>query len=86
MTQTEIKHRRTNVEKDSRAFRLTHEAFLYLQALAAKQGVTPGVYLEFLSRQLAQEHLSPEERSEIIKKAENTASERMRQAKQSESR
>ncbi len=51
-----------NIEKDKRSWWLSHEAFLYFEALARQRGVSTSAFLETISRDLAFERLSPEQR------------------------
>jgi hypothetical protein len=68
-----------NIEKDSRAYTLSHEGFLLIQALAKKHGVAPSAYLEFVAREAAQDELTDAERQRIKEEAERIA-ERRREA------
>jgi hypothetical protein len=68
--------RKTNIDKEKRSWRLTHEAFLLLQAMAAQQGIETSAFLEVVSRTLAQERLPPEERERIHARAEEIIRER----------
>lgn len=70
-----------NILKDKRSFWLSHEAFLYLQALAEQEGVQTPQYLEMISRQLAREHLPEEERSRIQAEAKRIAETRRQAAR-----
>jgi len=67
---------KTNVYKDKRAWRLSHEAFLTLQELASQQGLQTPAFLEVISRELALQRLSEEQRSRIKTEAERIADER----------
>jgi hypothetical protein len=67
---------KTNVYKDKRAWRLSHEAFLTLQELASQQGLQTPAFLEVISRELALERLSEEQRARIKAEAERIAAER----------
>lgn len=67
---------KTNVHKDKRAWWLTHEAFLMLQELAHQQGVPTAAFLEVISRELALQRLSEEQRARIKAEAERIAAER----------
>ena len=67
---------KTNVYKDKRAWRLSHEAFLTLQELAHQQGVPTAAFLEVISRELALQRLSEEQRASIKAEAERIAAER----------
>lgn len=71
---------KTNVYKDKRAWRLSHEAFLTLQELANQQGVPTAAFLEVISRELALQRLSEEQRVRIKAEAERIAAERERGA------
>jgi hypothetical protein len=62
-----------NITKDKRAWWLSHEAFLNFQALAEQQGLSIPQFLETLSRQLARERLSQEERTRIKEEAKHIA-------------
>jgi len=68
--------RKTNVHKDKRAWRLSHEAFLTFQELARQQGLQTPAFLEVISRELAQQRLSEEQRASIRAQAERIATER----------
>jgi hypothetical protein len=70
---------KTNVYKDKRAWRLSHEAFLTLQELAHQQGVPTAAFLEVISRELALQRLSEEQRSSIKAEAERIAVERQKE-------
>ena len=67
---------KTNVYKDKRAWRLSHEAFLTLQELARQQGLQTPAFLEVISRELALQRLSEEQRKRIKAEAERIAAER----------
>ena len=67
---------KTNVYKDKRAWRLSHEAFLTLQELAHQQGLQTAAFLEVISRELARQRLSEEQRAKIKAEAERIAAER----------
>jgi hypothetical protein len=67
---------KTNIFKDKRAWRLSHEAFLTLQELAHQQGVPTAAFLEIISRDLALQRLSEEQRASIRAEAERIAAER----------
>lgn len=67
---------KTNVYKDKRAWFLSHEAFLTLQELAHQQGLQTAAFLEVISRELAVERLSEEQRSKIKAEAERIVAER----------
>ena len=67
---------KTNVYKDKRAWLLSHEAFLTLQELAHQQGLQTAAFLEVISRELALQRLSEEQRARIKAKAERIAAER----------
>jgi hypothetical protein len=71
---------KTNVYKDKRAWRLSHEAFLTLQELAQQQGVPTAAFLEVISRELALQRLSEERRASIRAEAERIAAERQNEA------
>ncbi len=68
-----------NIEKDSRAYTLSHEGFLLIQALAKKHGVAPSAYLEIFAREAAQDELTEAERQTIKEEAQRIA-ERRREA------
>ena len=74
-----------NIEKDSHAFRLSHEAFLFLQALAEKEGLQSGAFLEHTIRELAKKRLSPEQRVSIIAQAKHIAAVRSQAAQRAAS-
>jgi hypothetical protein len=65
-----------NVYKDKRAWLLSHEAFLTLQELAHQQGLQTAAFLEVISRELARQRLSEEQRTRIKAEAERIAAER----------
>ena len=67
---------KTNVNKDKRAWLLSHEAFLTLQELAHQQGLQTAAFLEVISRELARQRLSEEQRARIKTEAERIAAER----------
>ena len=67
---------KTNVYKDKRAWLLSHEAFLTLQELAQQQGLQTAAFLEVISRELARQRLSEEQRTRIKAEAERIAAER----------
>jgi hypothetical protein len=67
---------KTNVNKDKRAWLLSHEAFLTLQELAHQQGLQTAAFLEVISRELARQRLSEEQRTRIKAEAERIAAER----------
>ena len=67
---------KTNVQKDKRAWWLSHEAFLTLQELAQQQGLQVAAFLEVISRELALQRLSEEQRAGIKAEAERIAAER----------
>ncbi len=67
---------KTNVFKDKRAWLLSHEAFLTLRVLAHQQGLQTAAFLEVISRELAMERLSEEQRATIKAEAERIAAER----------
>jgi len=71
---------KTNVYKDKRAWRLSHEAFLTLQELAQQQGVPTAAFLKVISRELALQRLSEERRASIRAEAERIAAERQNEA------
>jgi hypothetical protein len=67
---------KTNVYKDKRAWLLSYEAFLTLQELAHQQGLQTAAFLEVISRELARQRLSEEQRARIKAEAERIAAER----------
>jgi hypothetical protein len=69
---------KTNVHKDKRAWWLSHEAFLMLQELAHQQGVATAAFLEVVSRELALQRLSEEQRARIKAEAERIAMDRLK--------
>ncbi len=71
---------KTNVYKDKRAWLLSHEAFLTLQELAHQQGLQTAAFLEVISRELARQRLSEEQRTRIKAEAERIAAERKNSA------
>lgn len=72
---------KTNVYKDKRAWRLSHEAFLTLQELAHQKGLQTSAFLEVISRELALQWLSDEQRASIKAEAERIATERNMESK-----
>ena len=71
---------KTNVPKDKRAWRLSHEAFLTLQELARQKGLQTAAFLEVISRELALQLLSEEQRASIKSEAQRIAAERKNEA------
>ena len=71
---------KTNVYKEKRAWWLSHEAFLTLQELARQQGLRTAALLEVISRELALQRLSEEQRARIKAEAERIAAERQNTA------
>ena len=67
---------KTNVYKEKRAWLLSHEAFLTLEELAQQQGLQTAAFLEVISRELARQRLSEEQRASIKAEAERIAAER----------
>ncbi len=67
---------KANVHKDKRAWLLSHEAFLTLRELAHQQGLQTAAFLEVISRELAQQRLTEEQRTKIRSEAERIAAER----------
>ena len=67
---------KTNVQKDKRAWWLSHEAFLTLQELAQQQGLQVAAFLEVISRELALQRLSEEQRAGIKAEAQRISAER----------
>jgi hypothetical protein len=67
---------KTNIVKDKRAWWLSHEAFLTFQELARQQGLQIAAFLEVISRELAQQRLSEEQRESIKAEAQRIAAER----------
>jgi hypothetical protein len=67
---------KTNIYKDKRAWWLSHEAFLTLQELAQQQGLQIAAFLEVISRELALQRLSEEQRASIKAEAQQIAAER----------
>ncbi len=67
---------KTNIYKDKRAWRLSHEAFLTLQELARQKGLQTAAFLEVISRELALQQLSEEQRASIKAEAQHIAAER----------
>jgi hypothetical protein len=67
---------KTNVYKDKRAWWLSHEAFLTFQKLARQQGLQIAAFLEVISRELALQRLSEEQRASIKSEADRIAAER----------
>ena len=71
---------KTNIQKDKRAWLLSHEAFLTLRELAQQQGLQTSAFLEVISRELAVERLSEEQRAKIKAEAEQIAGKRSNSA------
>ena len=71
---------KTNVYKDKRAWWLSHEAFLTLQELARQKGLQTAAFLEVISRELALQLLSEEQRASIKSEAQRIAAERKNEA------
>lgn len=67
---------KTNIYKDKRAWWLSHEAFLTFQELAQQQGLQIAAFLEVISRELAQQRLSEDQRESIKAEAQRIADER----------
>lgn len=67
---------KTNIYKDKRAWRLSHEAFLTLKELAQQKGLQTAAFLEVMSRELALQWLTEEQRARIKAEAERIATER----------
>ena len=65
-----------NIKKDKCAWWLSHEAFLLLQELAHQQGLQTAAFLEVISRELALQQLSEEQRGRRKAEAERIAAER----------
>ncbi len=65
-----------HIHQDKRAWWLSHEAFLLLQELAHQQGLQTAAFLEVISRELALQQLSEEQRGSIKAEAERIAAER----------
>jgi hypothetical protein len=66
---------KTHVYKEKYAWWLSHEAFLTLQELASQQGLQTAAFLEVISRELALQLLSEEQRASIKAEAERIAAE-----------
>ncbi len=79
MQQT-TKRKPHNIEKDSYRYRLSHEAGLLIREMARVQGIEPSAFLEVVSRELAQQRLSPEQQMKIKQEAERIAKERQQKA------
>ena len=71
---------KSNVYKDKRAWWLSHEAFLTLQELARQKGLQTAAFIEVISRELALEWLSEEQRASIKAEAQRIAAERKNEA------
>jgi hypothetical protein len=71
---------KTNVYKDKRAWWLSHEAFLTLQELARQKGLQTAAFLEVISRELALQLLSEEQRVSIKAEAQRIVAERKNEA------
>jgi len=77
-------HTRNNIEKDTRKWRLSHEANLLLRELAKQQGLEIPQFLEVLSRDLGHERLSHEQLASIQHEAMRIAEERRQAAQPSD--
>jgi len=64
---------RYNIEKDSRAYMLSHEAHKLIQRMARKKHLTTAGFLELATQELAREYLTEEERGEVRAEAEAVA-------------
>ena len=69
-----------NIAKDKRSWWLSHEAFLYFQALAEQQGLNIPQFLEVLSRDLAQQRLPETQRASIKAEADHISATRKQAA------
>ncbi len=67
---------KTNIYKDKRAWWLSHEAFLTFQELAQQQGLQIAAFLEVISRELALQRLTEDQRASIKAEAQRIAAER----------
>ncbi len=74
---TKPKKQRRNIYKDKRSYWLSHESFLFIQALARNQGISPSAFLEVVSRELAHERLSQEQYSQIVDEAKQIVKRRL---------
>ena len=72
--------KRKNVDKDSRAYFLSHEAHRLFQRMARKQHVGIGAFLELQAQELARQLLTPEERVEVRREAEEITAQRRAEA------
>jgi hypothetical protein len=61
--------KRKNIEKDSRAYFLSHEAHRLFQRMAKKRHLPIGAFMELQAQELAQQILTPEERDEVRREA-----------------
>jgi len=71
---------KTKACKAKRAWMLSHEAFITLQELAHQQGLQTAAFLEVISRELALQRLSEEQRARIKAEAERIAARRINAA------
>lgn len=72
--------RRRNIEKDSRAYFLSHEAHRLFQRMAKKRHLPIGAFMELTAQELAQTILSEEERQEVAREAEEITEARRMEA------
>jgi hypothetical protein len=82
MQKTTPKRKPHNIEKDSYRYRLSHEAALLFREMAREQGIEPSAFLEIISRELAQERLSEEQRSSVKQEAARITAQRKQAASQ----
>lgn len=68
--------KRKNIDKDSRAYFLSHEAHRLFQRMARKRHLGIGAYLELLAQEEAQRTLTPEECAEVRRESEGIAAQR----------
>ena len=82
MQQTTPKRRPHNIEKDSYRYRLSHEAALLIREMARARGLEPSAFLETVSRDLALERLSEEQRKQVKQEAARITAQRKQAASQ----
>ncbi len=65
--------KRKNIDKDSRAYFLSHEAHRLFQRMARQRHLGIGAFMELLAQEEAARALTPEERAEVRREAEAIA-------------
>ena len=74
------KRKPSNIEKDSYRYRLSHEAALLIREMAREQGIEPSAFLEIVTRELAGQRLSEEQRSQVKQEAARITAKRQQAA------